>query len=92
MVAFPDDFDPAAETTGAAEVLEHGDAARRVPAELTPLHRRLPAMTLLEGKTHEEVALETATPLGTVKSHVRRGLLRARALMGVGQSNEGGAR
>ena len=92
MVAFPEDFDPAAETTGAAEVLEHGDAARRVLAELTPMQRRMLEMTLLEGKTHEEVALETDTPLGTVKSHVRRGLLRARALMGVGQSNEGGAR
>ena len=92
MVAMPDDFDQASETTGAAEVLEHGDAARRVLAELTPMQRRMLEMTLLEGKTHEEVALETDTPLGTVKSHVRRGLLRARALMGVGPSTEGGAR
>lgn len=92
MVAFPEDFDPAAETTGAAEVLERGDAARRALAELTPMQRRMLEMTLLEGKTHEEVARETDTPLGTVKSHVRRGLLRARALMGIRESNAGGAR
>ena len=87
----PEDFDAASEATGAADVLEHEDAARRVLAELTPMQRRMLEMTLLDGKTHEEVALETDTPLGTVKSHVRRGLLRARALMGVGPSNEGGA-
>ncbi|MBK7596283.1 MAG: sigma-70 family RNA polymerase sigma factor [Gemmatimonadetes bacterium] len=91
MVAMPDDFDAASEAAGAADVLEHEDAARRVLAELTPMQRRMLEMTLLDGKTHEEVALETDTPLGTVKSHVRRGLLRARALMGVGSSNEGGA-
>jgi len=83
MISFPDDFQPAAETVGASEVLERADAARRVLAELTPMQRRMLEMTLLEGKTHEEVALETDTPLGTVKSHVRRGLMRARALMGV---------
>lgn len=83
MVSFPDDFQPVAETAAASEVLERADAARRVLAELTPMQRRMLEMTLLEGKTHEEVALETDTPLGTVKSHVRRGLLRARALMGV---------
>lgn len=84
MVSFPDDFQPVAETADAGEVLERADAARRVLAELTPMQRRMLELTLLEGKTHEEVALETDTPLGTVKSHVRRGLMRARALMGVG--------
>lgn len=88
MVSFPDDFQPVAETAGASEVLERADAVRRVLAELTPMQRRMLEMTLLEGKTHEEVALETDTPLGTVKSHVRRGLMRARALMGVRTASE----
>jgi RNA polymerase sigma-70 factor (ECF subfamily) len=88
MVALPEDFQPAVEAVGASEVLERADAAQRVLAELTPMQRRMLEMTLLEGKTHEEVALETDTPLGTVKSHVRRGLLRARTLMGVGTMSE----
>jgi RNA polymerase sigma-70 factor (ECF subfamily) len=38
-------------------------------------------LSLVHGRTHDEIARETGTPLGTVKSHIRRGLQRARALL-----------
>ena len=61
------------------------DRARAVIQELPPAQRRMLELSLLEGKTHDEIARETNTPLGTVKSHIRRGLMRARDLLnGVG--------
>ncbi len=35
-------------------------------------------MAVIEGRTHEDVAAQLDMPLGTVKSHVRRGLLHLR--------------
>jgi RNA polymerase sigma-70 factor (ECF subfamily) len=79
---FPDDFDQAddrepvdldrqAQVEQAHAVLQHLPAAQRTMLELSLVH----------GRTHDEIARETGTPLGTVKSHIRRGLQRARALL-----------
>lgn len=57
------------------------DRARAVLDALPATQRRMLELSLLEGKTHDEIARETDTPLGTVKSHIRRGLKRARDLM-----------
>lgn len=55
--------------------------AREVLDRLSPVQRRCLELHLLDGHTHDEVARAVALPLGTVKSHIRRGLLRARALL-----------
>jgi RNA polymerase sigma-70 factor (ECF subfamily) len=34
--------------------------------------------------SHEEISQVTGMPLGTVKAHVRRGLVRVRELLGIG--------
>lgn len=57
--------------------VDAGDEARRaheVLALLRPEHRRLILMSVVEGLTHQEIATTTGIPLGTVKSHIRRGL------------------
>jgi RNA polymerase sigma factor (sigma-70 family) len=83
--AFPTDFDVADE--GAESPDEEIDResraerARAVLRSLPPAQRQLLELSLLDGKTHDEIARETSLPLGTVKSHIRRGLLRARALL-----------
>lgn len=43
-------------------------------SSLTPLRRQLLSMAFFDGLTHEEIALHSGLPLGTVKSHVRRAL------------------
>lgn len=53
-------------------------------------------MAIFDGMTHEEIAQKTNSPLGTVKTHLRRGLLRLRKLLDEAGSNrqmvaEGGA-
>ncbi len=68
------------------------DRARAILRELPPSQRRMLELSLLDGKTHDEIARETDTPLGTVKSHIRRGLKRARDLLngaGIGADGEG---
>jgi RNA polymerase sigma-70 factor (ECF subfamily) len=43
-------------------------------------------LNVVEGLTHQEIATETGMPLGTIKSHIRRGLsLAAEALRRAGK-------
>jgi RNA polymerase sigma-70 factor (ECF subfamily) len=54
--------------------------------------RQVLELALTQGRTHHEIAAAIGIPLGTVKSHARRGLIRLRNLLGVPQpDDEGGA-
>ncbi|KZM76646.1 hypothetical protein A0J59_20095 [Cellulosimicrobium sp. I38E] len=60
------------------------DVASRVDLEdalrrLAPERRRVVRLVYAQGRTHAQVAAETGLPLGTVKSHARRGLAQLRA-------------
>jgi RNA polymerase sigma-70 factor (ECF subfamily) len=50
--------------------------ARRILAELPEPHQEAITMSLLEGLSHAEIATRTGWPLGTVKTVLRRGILR----------------
>lgn len=50
----------------------------RALKKLRPAHRRVLEMSLVGGYTHAEIARTLALPLGTVKTIVRRGVLRMR--------------
>lgn len=79
-MAWPDDFDVADPARDDDRIGDAVDAATLLEG-LSPIQRQLLERHLLDGKTHDELAHETALPLGTVKSHIRRGLMRARALL-----------
>ncbi|MDF1836313.1 MAG: sigma-70 family RNA polymerase sigma factor, partial [Planctomycetota bacterium] len=59
------------------ESIDVGDEAsvvHRALESLKPDQRRVILMSVVEGLTHPEISEATGIPLGTVKSHIRRGL------------------
>jgi RNA polymerase sigma-70 factor, ECF subfamily len=61
---------------------EAGQAVRAL-AELKPEQRQVLELGLMHGLTQSEIATRLGMPLGTVKSLMRRGLLRVREFMNV---------
>ena len=58
-----------------------GDAFHEALARLTPIQRQLIGLAFFRGLSHREAALHVDLPLGTVKTHVRKGLERLRAAL-----------
>ncbi len=59
-----------------------GREAFRALNELKPEQRQVLKLSIVHGLSHQEIADSTGMPLGTVKTHDRRGLLQARELLG----------
>lgn len=55
-------------------LLDNRSAIRRALGELPGIQCRLIALSFFKGLSHGEIALALQLPLGTVKSHIRRGL------------------
>lgn len=77
------------EPPGVAEVarIDIEDEAARAAAVLGELRedeRRVIKMAVYQGLTHEEIAAATKLPIGTVKTHIRRGLIRVRERLAAG--------
>jgi RNA polymerase sigma-70 factor (ECF subfamily) len=60
--------------------IEAQQAARAV-ASLRPEQQQVILLTACHGLSHEEVATATGMPLGTVKAHARRGMIRVREVL-----------
>jgi RNA polymerase sigma-70 factor (ECF subfamily) len=66
-----------------ADVCAEASIAARAVARLKPAQQRVLELGLLRGFSHSEIAERTGMPLGTVKTQMRRGLIRVRELMEV---------
>jgi RNA polymerase sigma-70 factor (ECF subfamily) len=64
-----------------AELGEEAAIAARAMEELSAEQQRVLRLSLLQGLSHEKIATATGLPLGTVKTHARRGLLRIREML-----------
>lgn len=65
----------------ADEVQEQVRAARQALSTLRPAQQEVLRLSLYQGLSHERIAEATGLPLGTVKTHVRRGLMRVREIL-----------
>ena len=57
--------------------------AARAVAELRPEQRQVLELGLLHGLSQSEIAERLAMPLGTVKSFMRRGLIKVREYLNI---------
>ncbi|HKP67982.1 MAG TPA: sigma-70 family RNA polymerase sigma factor [Pyrinomonadaceae bacterium] len=67
--------------------VEANEAAEAVAA-LRPEQRQVLQLAIVHGLSHQEIADATGMPLGTVKTHARRGLLAAREILGLGAARK----
>jgi RNA polymerase sigma-70 factor (ECF subfamily) len=69
------------EQSDAGVVAVEAAAARRALDQLNPDQREILLMGIVANMTHSEIAAATGKPLGTVKTHMRRGLQKIRAMI-----------
>ncbi|MCG8587833.1 MAG: RNA polymerase sigma factor [Proteobacteria bacterium] len=56
---------------------------------LAPEQRHVIELSVAGGHSHQQIATATGLALGTVKTHIRRGLLKVRELLAQGGAGEG---
>ena len=62
------------------------DQAAEAMRNLRPEQQQVLRLSIVQGMSHQEIAEATGMPLGTVKTHARRGLLQVRELMGLNKT------
>jgi RNA polymerase sigma factor (sigma-70 family) len=76
------------------EVAEEAGIASEAFEKLRPEQQQVLSLAIHHGRSHEQIAATTGMPLGTVKTHARRGLIRLRQLLeanGFGRQHAVGA-
>jgi len=73
----------------AADPVERADEVARAAAALATLkpdQQRVLRLSIHDGWTHKQIAERLDMPLGTVKTHARRGLMRVREMLAGGDA------
>ena len=73
--------DPVSVERSAGDVAADIETAQRALGSLKEDQREILVLGIVEGLTHSEIATRTGKPLGTVKTQMRRGLIRLRGLL-----------
>ncbi|HBS29913.1 MAG TPA: RNA polymerase subunit sigma-24 [Phycisphaerales bacterium] len=73
-------FDPP-DAERAAQVSDDAGRAARAFKELSQEQQRVLRLSIFHGLSHEKISAATGLPLGTVKTHARRGLIRIREVL-----------
>lgn len=79
----PEEIQESAVAAAADRVADADDVARAAEAlgALGVEQQRVIRLSVHHGLSHEEIATATGLPLGTVKTHIRRGLMRVREML-----------
>jgi len=78
----PEGFDVAGLDHDLVEMGAEAALAARALQQIRPEQRNVLMMSVYHGMTHAEIVEQTRLPLGTVKSHIRRGLAEVRRILG----------
>jgi RNA polymerase sigma factor (sigma-70 family) len=69
--------------TNQIDMVDEASKAAAALLELRPEQQRVLKMAVYQGLTHEEISQNTGLPLGTVKTHARRGIIKLREVLGL---------
>lgn len=72
---------PAEPIDDPSERNETSQIAHEAFEKLRPEQRQVLQLSIRHGQSHEQIATSTGLPLGTVKTHARRGLIKLRELL-----------
>jgi RNA polymerase sigma factor (sigma-70 family) len=67
------------------ELSMEAEQAAEAMRSLRPEQQQVLRLSIVQGMSHQEISEATGLPLGTVKTHARRGLLQVREVMGLGK-------
>lgn len=65
--------------------VEAREAAKALD-QLRPEQRQVLQLSIVHGLSHQEISDATGLPLGTVKTHARRGIIQVREILGLGEA------
>ena len=65
------------------ETCIEAEQAAEAMRQLRPEQQQVLRLSIIQGMSHQEISEATGMPLGTVKTHVRRGLMQVREMLGL---------
>jgi RNA polymerase sigma-70 factor, ECF subfamily len=78
--------EPSTRADEAMQTLIEAKQAAKAMRNLRPEQRQVLQLSIIQGLSHQEISDATGMPLGTVKTHARRGLLQIKELLGLNDS------
>lgn len=69
------------------QVAMEAQQAAEAMRQLRPEQQQVLRLSIIQGMSHQEISTATGMPLGTVKTHARRGILRVREFLGLGDQH-----
>jgi RNA polymerase sigma factor (sigma-70 family) len=88
-VALEDLSVAAPEETDYVELQDEAASAKAALAQLKPQQRQVLQLAVCQGWSHQVIAERLGIPLGTVKTHVRRGLIKIREELAAERAKSG---
>jgi RNA polymerase sigma-70 factor (ECF subfamily) len=80
--------EPSDNTGGKIQLGVEARQAAEALKELRSEQRQILHLSIIQGFSHQEIADALQMPLGTVKTHARRGLIRVREILGLESTKE----
>ena len=80
--------EPAGQAHQDIQMTVEAKEAAKAMNDLRPEQRQILHLSIVQGFSHQEISEALAIPLGTVKTHARRGLIQVRQVLGLENSGE----
>lgn len=79
--------EPSVNSDKAMQISVEAGQAVRAMKDLRPEQQKVLQLSIYQGMSHQEISDATGMPIGTVKTHARRGLIQLRESLGLGDAN-----